>query len=175
MTEPQDPKRPARPKASSEPRESRGPGEPRPQRQQHRSAQPNELSQSGSWPGQSLKPGRIAGYVVLLVLGFVVGAAGSLVQAAWFPAGLLLALAGSAGLFYGGVRAVATQFGALVPAAGWIVAVLLLSAGRPEGDGLFVGGLGEMLFLLGGVALAVICATMSRAWSSGGRTGSLGA
>ncbi|WWR54874.1 DUF6113 family protein [Streptomyces sp. SCSIO 30461] len=123
---------------------------------------------------RSLKPARIAGYFALLVLGFVVGAAGSLVQAAWFPAGLLLALFGCAGLFWGGMRAAGTQFGALVPAAGWMVAVLLLSAGRPEGDGLFVGGLGEVLFLLGGVALAVICATMTRSWSSGGRTGSLG-
>ncbi|MFD7614478.1 DUF6113 family protein [Streptomyces sp. NPDC059828] len=148
--------------------------------EQRQSRQPNERPRSetarpGSWLTRGLKPGRIAGYVGLLVLGFVVGAAGSLVQAAWFPAGLLLALFGCAGLFYGGVRAAGTQFGALVPAGGWMAAVLLLSAGRPEGDGLFAGGLGEILFLLGGVALAVICATMSRSWSPAGQISRLGA
>ncbi|WP_256725236.1 DUF6113 family protein, partial [Streptomyces acidiscabies] len=51
---------------------------------------------------QPLKPpsaARIVAYVGLLLLGAATGAAGSLVQAGWFPGGLLLALAGAAGLF----------------------------------------------------------------------------
>ncbi|MEW5629785.1 DUF6113 family protein, partial [Streptomyces hydrogenans] len=39
---------------------------------------------------------RYAAYAGLLVLGAVVGTAGALVQAAWFPLGLLLALLATA-------------------------------------------------------------------------------
>ncbi|MET8509474.1 DUF6113 family protein [Streptomyces sp. NPDC004787] len=105
---------------------------------------------------------RYAWYVLLLVLGALVGTAGSLVQAAWFPGGLLLALLGSAAVFYAGRRATGNQLGVAAAGAGWLVAIVLLSFGRPEGDGLFGGGIGEMVFLLGGMAVAVMCATMSR-------------
>ncbi|GGU72526.1 hypothetical protein GCM10010275_03850 [Streptomyces litmocidini] len=105
---------------------------------------------------------RYVSYGVLLVLGALVGAAGSLVQAAWFPGGLLLVLLAVAGLFYGGLRATGTQVGVVSAAAGWLVAVILLSLGRPEGDGVFGGGAGELIFLFGGMALAVMCATLPR-------------
>ncbi|MFJ3303117.1 DUF6113 family protein [Streptomyces sp. NPDC086549] len=117
----------------------------------------------GSMLAQPLKPpsaGRIAAYLGLFVLGAVVGVAGSLVQAGWFPGGLLLALAGAAGLFLGGARATGTRAGAVAPAAGWFVIVIFLTVGRPEGDFLFGAGGGSYLFLLGGMALAVICATL---------------
>ncbi|WP_405826651.1 DUF6113 family protein [Streptomyces sp. NBC_01390] len=107
--------------------------------------------------------GRAVGFLGLFVLGAVVGAAGALVQGAWFPGGLLLALGGSAGLFLGGARAVGTRAGAVAPAAGWMVAVVLLTASRPEGDFLFAAGVGSYLFLLGGMAVAVMCATLARA------------
>lgn len=107
-------------------------------------------------------PGRAAGYLGFLVLGAVVGAAGALVQAAWFPGGLLLALGGAAGLFLGGARAVGSRAGAVAPAVGWMVAVVLLTASRPEGDFLFAAGVGSYLFLLGGMAVAVMCATLTR-------------
>ncbi|UUN29006.1 DUF6113 family protein [Streptomyces sp. FIT100] len=132
------------------------------------------MTEPGAWLTGSPRPGRIAAYLGLAVLGFVVGTAGSLVQTAWFPGGLLLALLGTAGAFYGGLRTAGTQLGVLAPAGGWIVAVLLLSAGRPEGDGLFAGGLGEIVFLLGGMAVAVICATMTRLPQSGASDGRLG-
>lgn len=102
---------------------------------------------------------RFAAYTGLLVLGAVVGAAGSLVQSAWFPGGLLLALLASAGLFLGGGRATGTRAGAVAPAAGWMVSVVLLTTSRPEGDIVFAAGAGTYLFLLGGMAVAVICAT----------------
>lgn len=103
---------------------------------------------------------RIAAYLGLFALGLVVGVAGALVQAGWFPFGLLLALAGAAGLFLGAARATGGKAGAVAAAAGWFVAVILLSLGRPEGDFLFGAGIGSYVFLLGGMALAVICATL---------------
>ncbi|KOX02138.1 DUF6113 family protein [Streptomyces sp. NRRL B-3648] len=123
------------------------------------------MSAGGNGPllAQPLRPpsaGRAAALVGLFLLGALVGLAGALVQAGWFPGGLLLALAGAAGLFLGGAYATRGRGGAVAPAAGWIVAVVLLTTTRPEGDFLFGAGGGSYLFLLGGMALAVICATV---------------
>jgi hypothetical protein len=118
--------------------------------------------------------GRIAGYLGLLVLGAVVGVAGGLVQAGWFPGGLLLALAGAAGLFLGGTRATGSRAGAVAPAAGWMIAVILLTASRPEGDFLFAGGAGSYFFLLGGMAVAVMCATLGPGRQPGASAARLG-
>ncbi|SEC65899.1 hypothetical protein SAMN05216483_2137 [Streptomyces sp. 2131.1] len=109
-----------------------------------------------------VNPARIAALFGLVVLGAVVGIAGALVQAAWFPGGLLLALAAAAGLFYGGRTLTGTQPGAAAPAAGWLISIVVLLSGRPEGDYVFGDALGLGLFMLGGMAIAVICATMSR-------------
>jgi hypothetical protein len=125
----------------------------------------------GSTPAQLLRPpsaGRAATHVGLFVFGGVVALAGALVQAAWFPGGLLLALAGAAGLFLGGAYATRSRGGAVAPAAGWIVTVVLLTTARPEGDFLFGAGAGSYLFLLGGMALAVICATLGAGRQPGG-------
>ncbi|QNE75133.1 hypothetical protein F0344_11400 [Streptomyces finlayi] len=116
-------------------------------------------------------PARIAGYTGLAVLGALVALAGTLVQAAWFPGGLLIALASCAGLFYGGRVLVGTQLGALAPAAGWLIAVVLLLSGRPEGDYVYGDELGLALFLLGGMVVAVMCATTSRLPRSAANTG----
>jgi hypothetical protein len=103
---------------------------------------------------------RIVAYVVLAVLGVTVGVAGGLLQDAWFPGGLLLALAGSAALFYGGTLLTGTRLGAAVPAAVWLLTVMLLSSARPEGDFLFANGIGPYVYLLGGAMAGVICATL---------------
>ncbi|WP_338493916.1 DUF6113 family protein [Streptomyces sp. SJL17-4] len=105
---------------------------------------------------------RFAWYAGLAVLGALVGIAGALVQAAWLPGGLVLALLATAALFYGGLRATENQVGVVAGAVGWLVAVILLSLGRPEGDGAFGGGVGELLFLFGGMAIAVMCTTLAR-------------
>ncbi|MFF1707582.1 DUF6113 family protein [Streptomyces sp. NPDC058252] len=121
--------------------------------------------QRGSMLAEPLAPpsaGRIAAYLGLFLLGAVVGAAGALMQSAWFPGGLLLALAGAAGLFLGGGLATDSRGGAVSPAVGWMVAVVLLTASRPEGDFLFGAGLGSYVFLLGGMAVAVMCATLGQ-------------
>ncbi|MCD7439063.1 DUF6113 family protein [Streptomyces lincolnensis] len=119
-------------------------------------------------PLQRPSLGRAALYLGLLVLGAVVGVAGALVQAGWFPGGLLLALAGEAGLLLGGARAANSRGGAVAPAAGWMIAVVLLTASRPEGDFVFAAGSGSYLFLLGGMAVAVICATLGLGRQPGG-------
>lgn len=107
-------------------------------------------------------PARIAGYFGLVVLGVLVGTAGTLVQAAWFPGGLIIAMAACAGLFYGGRVLTGTQIGALAPAVGWFVTVFLMLSGRPEGDYVFGDELGLVLFMVGGSAVAVICATTTK-------------
>lgn len=113
---------------------------------------------------------RIAAYVLLAVLGFVVACAGALVQAGWFPGGLLLALAGCVALFYGGVRLTASRLGAAVPAAVWVVSVILLSSTRSEGDFLFAAGIGPFVYLLGGALSAVFCAAVPQLPGSGRNT-----
>ncbi|WP_206504191.1 DUF6113 family protein [Streptomyces chrestomyceticus] len=129
---------------------------------------------AGTGLAAPLSPGRVAGYVLLFVLGAVVAAAGGLVQAAWFPGGLLLALAAAGGLFYGGHVALGRTGGVLAPGAGWLVTVILLSDARPEGDFLFGAGLGTYVFLVGGIVLAVICATGSQMRANGAQAARLG-
>ncbi|MEU7058464.1 DUF6113 family protein [Streptomyces sp. NPDC046197] len=134
-------------------------------------------AERGPLVAQPLKPpsaGRVAGYFALFVLGAAVAVAGALVQGAWFPGGLLLALAGAAGLFLGGARAAGSRGGAVAPAAGWVIAVVLLTASRPEGDFLFAAAGGSYLFLLGGMAVAVICATLGAGRRPGGDDARLG-
>ncbi|MCW7942065.1 membrane protein [Streptomyces hygroscopicus] len=132
--------------------------------------QPNALAQ----PLEPPSAGRITAYLGLFVLGAVVGVAGGLVQSGWFPGGLLLALAGAAGLFLGGAQATGARAGAIAPAAGWMVAVVVLTSSRPEGDFLFGAGVGSYLFLFGGMGCAVICATLARGRRPGGPGARLG-
>lgn len=106
-------------------------------------------------------------YVLLVALGALVAVAGALLQAAWFPGGLLLALVGAGALFTGGARAAVAVTGALVPAGAWLLTVIALSTTRAEGDFVFGAGLGSYVYLLGGIAVAVICATASQARSAG--------
>ncbi|MFE7107388.1 DUF6113 family protein [Streptomyces sp. NPDC057575] len=138
-----------------------------------RAQRPSNAAGGGAPTGLAapLDPGRIAAYVGLAVLGALVGLAGALVQAAWFPAGLLLALLAAAGLFHGGRLLFGTQLGALAPAAGWLISIVVLLGGRPEGDYVFGDELGLTLFMLGGMAVAVICATMSRSPQQGADSG----
>ncbi|MFJ2113328.1 MULTISPECIES: DUF6113 family protein [unclassified Streptomyces] len=120
------------------------------------------------------RPARIAAYSGLMVLGALVGVAGSLVQGGWFPGGLLLALLATAGVFYGGLYATGTQLGVGAPATGWLGAAILLSTGRPEGDAAFSAGIGPLVYLLGGMLVAVMCATMSRLPQPGAQSGRIG-
>ncbi|MER6911496.1 DUF6113 family protein [Streptomyces sp. NPDC000594] len=113
-------------------------------------------------PARAVRPATVAAWLLLAVLGAAVGVAGSLVQGAWFPGGLLLALLGTTGLFLGAGRALGGQLPVVAAAVGWLITVVLLSMGRPEGDGVLAAGIGSILYLIGGMVLAVMCATMAR-------------
>ncbi|WP_229924761.1 DUF6113 family protein [Streptomyces sulfonofaciens] len=117
----------------------------------------------GSYLTRPPNPARIAACFGLFLLGAVTGTAGALLQAAWFPGGLFLALVAAGGLFRGGGLATGTRPGIVAPAGGWVIAVLLLTATRAEGDFVFGAGAGSYLFLLGGLAVAMICATLPQA------------
>lgn len=112
---------------------------------------------------------RYFGYAKLALLAFgglLVGAAGMLVHAGWFPGGLLLALAALGGLAVAGTRLVGTRAGALVPGGCWALVVMPLTVWtRPEGDFLATD-LNATMFLYGGVIIVVICATMLSSTSS---------
>ncbi|MEY9963268.1 hypothetical protein ABIA33_001301 [Streptacidiphilus sp. MAP12-16] len=99
-------------------------------------------------------------YVLLILLGLIVGLAGCFVQALWFPGGLLLSLGGAFALFHGGRVLTGTRLGAALPAAGWFAMLLVANSPRPEGDFLLTAGLGSYVYLLGGMALGVMCATL---------------
>lgn len=112
-------------------------------------------------------PGRLAAYLGLAVLGFATGVAGALVQGGlvqggWFPGGLLLALLAVGGLCYGSVVATRSRVGGAAAGTGWLVSALILAANRPEGDFLFQAGLGSYAYLLGGMGVAVMCATVAK-------------
>ncbi|MGP3985255.1 DUF6113 family protein [Streptomyces sp. 3N207] len=104
---------------------------------------------------------RVAVYAALVVLGLLTGTAGTLVQGGWFPFGLLLALAAAVGLFWGGAKLCRTKVGAAAPSAGWVLAVLLITPSRSEGDFLFAAGIASYVYLFGGMLAAVMCTTVA--------------
>ncbi|MCP9986608.1 MULTISPECIES: DUF6113 family protein [Streptomyces] len=114
---------------------------------------------------------KAAVHAVLAVLGVLVGLAGALVQAAWLPGGLLLALLAAAALFRGGRRAAGGQSGVVSSGAGWVAAVAVAGFGRGEGDKLLWGGLADLVFVFGGMMLAVMCATLPETPQRPGATG----
>ncbi|MFC1400902.1 MULTISPECIES: DUF6113 family protein [Streptacidiphilus] len=122
-----------------------------------RSSSPRPAPDSDVTLGQGA---RITAYVLLTVAGVAVGLAGCFVQALWFPGGLLLALGAAFALFHGGRTLTGTRLGAALPAVGWFAMLLLANTQRPEGDFLLAANTGSYVFLLGGMALAVICATL---------------
>jgi Family of unknown function (DUF6113) len=114
--------------------------------------------------------GRTGAYGLLFWLGAAVGAAGAFLQAVSLdagpfpvPVGLVLALAGCAGLFAGGATAMRTRLGALVPALGWLVVVLLMTSKRPEGDVVLAQAASAYAYLFGGTLLAAAIVTVANA------------
>lgn len=115
---------------------------------------------AGSALARPITMGRVLTYLAALVLGALVGIAGSLVQAAWSPGGLLLALAALGGLCYGAGVATGGRGAGFSAGGGWFLAVIVVSLNRPEGDVVFASGLGPQLFVFGGMLTAVICTTL---------------
>lgn len=113
--------------------------------------------------GGRRRPARAAAYAALTVLGLLIGVAGSLVQAGWFPLGLLLALAGETALLWGGALLLRSRAGAAFPAGGWALGVLPLTVSRAQGDFVFAAEAGSYVFLLGGMAIASLSAALAPA------------
>ncbi len=103
---------------------------------------------------------RIAAYPVLFVLGALVSLCGCFVQALWGLGGLLLALAGVAAVFYGGLRLTGTKLGTGAPLVGWFLMLTVLLAPRPEGDFVLQGSFNAYAYLLGGLVIGVCCALL---------------
>ncbi len=104
--------------------------------------------------------GRIVAYVLLFVLGALVCLCGCFVQSLWQPGGLLLALAATAAVFYGGLRVTGTKLGAGVPVIGWFLTLLVLMTPRPEGDFVLAADASSYAYLFVGSITGVICATL---------------
>lgn len=102
---------------------------------------------------------RLLLHAVLLALGVLVGALGSFVHAqvvAGVPVGLLCAYALMAAALVTAGLATRSRSGPAATAAGWLVALLLLSAPRPEGDLVVAGDLPGYAWSLGGLVLAAV-------------------
>ena len=97
--------------------------------------------------------------IPVLLAGALAGLVGSFVHpldAAHLPVGLLIALALSGSVFVT-ARALLGRPGAIVAAAGWLVAVLPFATQRPEGDLVVPATLAGYVWLLGGFLLALGC------------------
>jgi hypothetical protein len=109
-------------------------------------------------------------YGVLGVLGLALGVVGSFLYsgtvAALPVAAVALTLINLICLWMAG-RAMGTPLGAVIPAATWLLVVLLMSAKRPEGDLVIAGTLSGYVFMVGGM-IAALVAVVSALTRSGG-------
>jgi hypothetical protein len=109
-------------------------------------------------------------YGALAVAGAVLGVFGSFYQGVEIGPIPVLAIAFSLlnlGAFRLAGWAMGVRLGALVPAVGWLVAVIFMSSKRPEGDLVITATTASYIFLIGGsvAALAAIALTRSpRNW-----------
>ena len=113
-----------------------------------------------------MRLGRLLLHAVLLALGVLVGALGSFVHAqvvAGVPVGLLCAYALTAAALATAGLATRSRSGPAATAAGWLLALLLLSAPRPEGDLVVAGDLAGYAWSLGGLVLAALAVAVP--WS----------
>lgn len=94
------------------------------------------------------------------VLGLLVGAAGVVVHAGWFPGGLLLSLAALVGLCVAGTRVTGARSGAWAPGGGWALVVLPLTFWTTSEGDFLVTDVKATMLLYGGLIVIVICATM---------------
>ena len=116
-------------------------------------------------------------YGVLAVLGIVLGVIGSF-EFAWefgsVPVAALLLSAVNLVVFRAAGWAMESKLGAAVPAALWMIVLVVLSSRRPEGDLVVTGTTPGYLYMFGGAvaALAAIVLTRSaRPWLLTGAPG----
>ncbi len=126
-------------------------------------------------PEPPREPGFLTGavYGALAVMGVMLGVIGSY-EFSWEAGGIpVAALAWSVvnlAFFRAAGWAVSGKLGATVPAAVWLIAVLVLSSRRPEGDLVVTGTTAGYVFIFGGAlaaALAVAWTPSIRPWMLG--------
>lgn len=103
---------------------------------------------------------RAAAHLGLFALGAVVGLVGGLLKRPGSPADCCSRCWARPGSSWGVHGRRTAGRGPLHRPCGWMISVVLLTSTRPEGDFLFGAGVGSYLFLLGGMAVAVMCATL---------------
>jgi hypothetical protein len=118
--------------------------------------------------GRGGRRAAVATHAVCALLGALVGAAGSFVQAAsldvgpmQLPYGVLLALGASAATVVAAGRATARRTGALLTAVAWIVAVLSTMVPRAEGDLVLAARWPAYLWVYGGMVVVGLSAVLA--------------
>lgn len=108
--------------------------------------------------------------------GFVVGVAGSFVQAVTIqvgpisvPIGLVGMLAATGLVFFAGAWLDHRPIGVLLPALAWLLGVFPFTIERPEGDLVLSGDVRSYGYLLLGAALAVLAAVYPGRRATGAR------
>lgn len=104
-------------------------------------------------------------YGVLAVAGVLLGVFGSFYQGGEIGPVPVVALVFSLlnlGAFRLAGWAMGTKLGALVPAVGWLVAVIFMSSKRPEGDLVISATTASYVFLIGGAVAAIAAVALSR-------------
>lgn len=112
-----------------------------------------------------------ATYGVLAILGFLVGVYGVFyysLSLGVVPVGALVAVVVNFVMCRAASRSMRTRLAAMLPAAGWLIAVVLLSAERTEGDVLITNSTAGYILLVGGIIAAAVPVAMSLV--SGART-----
>lgn len=122
----------------------------------------------GREPASSGAYARLSGaaYGALLVLGFVVGVYGafsySAVPALGVPWGAVATIVANFLMCWLAGRGMGGRLGAAAPFAGWIVAAVLLSVQRADGDLVITAAPGGYLFIFGGTAAAAVAVALTR-------------
>lgn len=115
-----------------------------------------------SWATSASLPALAGVLVGLFVLGLLVGVGGALVhymRVGSVPTGTLLGVLAADGVAFAAGVLLRSRFGAAIPGLGWLVAGMLLSSPRGEGDLLIGGAAMDYGFLVGGVGtLLAVCA-----------------
>jgi hypothetical protein len=112
-------------------------------------------------------------YGVLAVLGLLLGVIGSFEfgwSAGGFPVAALVWSLVNLAVFRAAGWALNGKLGATVPAVFWLIAVLVLSSRRPEGDLVVTGTTPGYVFIFGGAIAAVIAVSWTpslRPWTLG--------
>jgi hypothetical protein len=109
-------------------------------------------------------------YGVLGVLGIALGVVGSFLYSGTIGpvpvAAIVLILINLAALWLSG-WAMNSPLGVLVPAAGWLIVVVVMSARRPEGDLVITGTMPGYVFMVGGMIAALVAVVVAMSRSPG--------